>query len=167
VVGRPTDVLSCYRARRRLGAYLDGALGEADVRWTERHLAGCATCQGEVGQLRRVKALVAEAAAIPEPDWTGFFPGIVRGIQDKRTGAVPPRAARARRLWPQWAMGGAALATVALTFVLWQGGRVPVSAEAGVLVNAADTEHPGATVMVYTAPEKDLAVVWVFDSDPD
>lgn len=167
MVGRPTDVLTCYRARRRLGAYLDGALGDADARRTERHLATCATCQSEVGELRRVKALVAEAAAIPEPDWTGFFPGIVRGIQDERTDAAPARTAGARRFWPQWAMGGAALATVALAFVLWQGGRVPVSAEAGVLVNAADTEHPGATVMVYTTPEKDLAVVWVFGSDPD
>jgi len=164
VVGRPTDVLTCYRARRRLGAYLDGALGEGDVRWTERHLATCVTCQGEVGQLRRVKALVAEASAVAEPDWTGFWPGIVRGIEDERRAVAPAPTRRAWRLWPQWAVGGAALAAVLLALVLWQG-RVPFPGEAGVLVNAANTEHPGATVMVYAPPEKDLAVVWVFDSD--
>lgn len=131
----------------------------------ERHLAGCVACQGEVTQLRRVKALVAEVAAVPEPDWTGFFPGIVRGIEDEPLRVGRASAARTRRLWPQWAMGGAALASVALAFVLSQGGRVPGVAEAAVLVNGANTENPGATVMVYTAPEKDLAVVWLFDGD--
>jgi anti-sigma factor RsiW len=165
VVGRPTDVLTCYRARRRLGAYLDGALTDGDARWTERHLAACAACQGEVGQLRRMKALVAEASAVPEPDWTGFWPGIVRGIEDERHRAVATPARRAWRLWPQWAMGGAAVAAVALALVFWQGARGPVPAEAGVLVNAADTDNPAATVMVYTPPDRQMAVVWVFDSD--
>jgi anti-sigma factor RsiW len=164
-VGRPTDVLTCYRARRRLGAYLDGALGSDDARWTERHLATCAGCQVEAAELRRIKTLVAEAAAVPEPDWTGFFPGIVRGIEDERRAAAPAPTRRVRRFWPQWAVGGAALASVALALVLWQGGRVPTVAEAGVLINAATTEHPEGTVMVYTSPEKDLAVVWVFDGD--
>ena len=167
MVGRPTDVLTCYRARRRLGAYLDGALDDADARWIERHVAGCTSCQGEVGQLRRVKALVAEVAAVPDPDWAGFFPGIVRGIEDDRRRVAPVPTRRVRLAWPQWAMGGAALASVALAFVLWQGGRVPAVAEAAVLVNGANTEHPGATVMVYSSPEKDLAVVWLFDDDGD
>lgn len=164
-MARPTDVLTCYRARRRLGAYLDGALGDADARWTERHLAACAACQGEAGQLRRVKALVAEVSAIPEPDWTGFFPGIVRGIEAERRGVAPAVTRPVRRWWPQWVMGGAVLASIALALVVWQGGRVATPAEAGVLVTSANTENPGGTVMVYTAPEKDLAVVWVFDSD--
>jgi anti-sigma factor RsiW len=163
VVRRPTGVLTHYRARRRLGAYLDGALPEADARWIERHVAGCAVCHAEAGQLRRVKALVVEAATIPEPDWTGFFPGIVRGIEDERRAVAP--APRARRLWPQWAMGGVALASAALALVLWQGGQRPATAEAAVLVNGANTDNPGATVMVYASPEKDLAVVWLFDGD--
>lgn len=158
-------MLICYRARRRLGAYLDGALDSTDARWTERHLTTCSGCQTEVGQLRRMKALVAEVAAVPEPDWTGFFPGIVRGIQDEHRAVAVESRPPARRWRPQWAMGGAALATLALAFVLWQGGYVPGSAEAGVVVNAAETESPSGTVMVYTTPNKDLAVVWVFDSD--
>jgi anti-sigma factor RsiW len=157
VLGRPTDVLTCYRTRRQLGAYLDGALGPDGVRLTERHLSSCATCQGEIGQLRRVKRALAESAAVPEPDWTGFFPGIVRGIAQQRVTPAPARRRPAFAFWPQWA----------LAFVIWQGGRVPVAAEAGVHVAAATTEHPSATVMVYTPPEKDLAVVWVFDSDSD
>jgi anti-sigma factor RsiW len=162
---RPTVVLTCYRARKRLGAYLDRALDEKDARWTERHLGGCASCQQEVAALRRIKALVAAAAsAVPEPDWTGFFPGIVRGIEDERRAGTTAPPMRVRRLWPQWAMGGAALASIALAFILWQGGRTPGSAEAGVVVHAAETERPDATVMVYTPHGQDLAVVWVFDS---
>jgi anti-sigma factor RsiW len=161
-------VLTHYRARRRLGAYLDGALDPGDAGWVERHVAACGTCRTEVDQLRRLKTLVAAAsAAVPEPDWTGFFPGIVRGIDEERRAATAVPRARARRFWPRWAMGGAALASAALAFVLWQGGSGPGSAEAAVLVSAADTEQPGATVMVYSAPEKDLAVVWVFDGEGD
>ena len=162
---RPTDVLTCYRARRRLGAYLDGALGDGDTRWVERHLGACSDCQGEAGQLRRVKALVVEAAAVPEPDWSGFFPGIVRGIEADRHRVEPAVRRRSWALWPRWAMGGAAVAALALSLVVWQGAQGPVPAEASVLINVAESDHPGATVMVYTPPAKDLAVVWLFDSD--
>jgi anti-sigma factor RsiW len=165
VVDRPTDVLTCYRARRWLGAYLDGALTGADASWTERHLAGCPSCQHEVAELRRVKALVAAATAIPEPDWTGFWPGIVRGIDTdrQRVAVTPPR--RTWRFWPQWALGGAAVGALLIALFSWQGGRLPLPAEAGVLVDAANTEQPGATVMVYTPPDRQMAVVWVFDPD--
>jgi anti-sigma factor RsiW len=164
---RPTDVLTCYRARRRLGAYLDGALEGADAGRTERHLTGCTSCQREVGELRRVKALVAgAAAAIPDPDWTGFFPGIVRGIEAERHRTVTvPAPSRRWALWPRWAMGGAAVAVAALALVLWQGGGSRVPAEAGVLVDDANTENPGATVMVYTSPDRQVAVVWLFEAD--
>jgi anti-sigma factor RsiW len=165
VVERPTVVLTCFRARRRIGAYLDGALAGADARRTERHLASCASCQREAGQLRRVKALVAEAAAIPEPDWTGFWPGIVRGIDAQRHGVASARPRPTWRLWPGWAIGSAMAAALALAVVSWQGTRGPLPAEAGVLVSAADTEHPTASVMVYTPPDRDMAVVWLFDSD--
>ena len=100
-----------------------------------------------------------------EPDWTGFWPGIVRGIEDERHRVVPASPRPAWRLWPQWAMGGAAVAALALSLVVWQGARGPVPAEAGVLVHSANTEHPGGSVMVYTPPDQNMAVVWVFDTD--
>jgi anti-sigma factor RsiW len=166
VVGRPTDVLTCYLVRRRLGAFLDGALTEGDARGTERHLGGCARCQRELGELRRLKVLMAEAVPVPEPDWTGFWPGVVRGVQDSRDRAPASTPRRpARRLWPQWAVGSAAVAGLAVALVLWQGGRGPVPAEASVVVNSAETEHPGGTVMVYSSRERDIVVVWVFDTE--
>ena len=162
---RPTDVLTCYRARRRLGAHLDGALSEADARWLGPHVDGCAGCRAEIEQLRRVKALVADAGTVPEPDWSGFFPGIVRGIQDGRDRAPAPAPRRGRLRWPGWAMGGVAVAAAAFTLVFWPGARGPAPAEAGVLVTSAESDHPGATVMVYAPAARDMAVVWVFDTD--
>jgi len=165
-VVRPTDVLTCYLVRRRLGAFLDGALLELEAGRAERHIAGCARCKHELAELRRVKALVAEAVAMPDPDWTGFWPGVVRGIQDSRDRAPIATPGRpARRMWPQWAVGGVAVAAAALALVFWQGGRGPVPAEASVVVSSAETEHPGGSVMVYSSPERDLAVVWVFDAE--
>ena len=165
-MGRPTDVLTCYRARRRLGAYLDGALASDDVRWTEGHLAGCDTCQEEVRQLRRLKQMVSRAAAVPEPDWTGFWPGIVRGVDDaKHRPVAKPSRRPSWQLWPRWAMGGAAIAAVTAALVFWQGLPGSVPAEAGVLVNGAETEEPGATVMVYTPDDRQMAVVWIFARD--
>ena len=128
-------------------------------------VTSCASCQREVGEIRRVKTLVSQAAAaVPEPDWTGFWPGIVRGIEDERRRVVATPPARPWRLWPQW-VGGVALAGLVAAVVLWQGAHGPAPAAAGVLVNAATTENPGATVMVYTPPDRNMAVVWVFDSD--
>ena len=164
MVDRPTGVLTHYRVRRNLGAYLDGALVAEDVRWTERHLTSCQSCQGEVAALRRVKQLVADVAKVPDPDWAGFFPGIVRGIEDARRAGVPERPRRTWGLWPRWAMGGV-LAATALSLIVWQGAQGPAPAEAGVVVDSAHSEHPGATVMVYTSPDRDMAVVWVFDTE--
>jgi anti-sigma factor RsiW len=157
--------LTCFRARRRLGAYLDGALSEGDARWTERHLVGCAACRGRTAQLRRVKALVVEVGTVAPPDWTGFWPGIVRGIEDERHRAVPAPPRPGWTLWPRWAMGGAAVAALMVSLTLWQVTRATVPAEADVLVNSADTEHPSATVMVYAPADRAMAVVWVFDAD--
>ena len=48
---------------------------------------------------------------------------------------------------------------------MWQVLAPPTSPAEAVIVNAANSEHPGASVMVYSPPERDLAVVWVFDSE--
>jgi hypothetical protein len=107
-----------------------------------------------------MKVLVQRALpAVPEPDWSGFWPGIVRGIQDE----TERRAVVARPQWNRrWVLSGAAAAAVAALSIIiaydWQPSG-PV--EEPVVVTAANTQYPGGT-MVYHAPEK-MAVVWVFD----
>jgi hypothetical protein len=103
-----------------------------------------------------------------EPDWTGFWQGVVRGIEDRREARPVP----ARRAWwqwargPRWALGGVLAAALLTTIGVWQwtpGSRL----DAGVVVTSATTDDPRGTVMVYSTAEQDVAVVWVFGLDKD
>ena len=150
-------MLSHYVNRRRLGAYLDGALDDGTARSTAAHLATCGVCQREAEGLRRLRTLLQANAAVAEPDWTGFWPGVVRGIDAAKT-ARP--AAVPRPAWrPKWALGGALAALLILSVGVWQFG--PGTSQDGIIVRSASTGDPGATVMVYGTPERDVAVVWV------
>lgn len=156
-------MLTCYRTRRRLGAWLDGVLDERTARSTAAHVATCGVCQRETGELRRLHTLLSRAGGVGDLDWTGFWPGVVRGIEDRR---VPRPVRSASRGWrPQWAVGALA-ATLLLSLGLWQFGPGSGPLEPGVLVSSASTGDPRATVMVYGSPERDVAVVWVLGLDP-
>lgn len=191
---RPTSVLTCFRTRRRIGAYLDGALEADAAASAARHLAECASCRREAEGLQRTKALLQRALS-PEtvpapPDWTAFWPGILRGIEaGRRVPAAKPHAGWRRA---RWALGGALVAALVIgaTLSQWQAQRqeqtqtaappvlekpVLVSTTAGenpvplgttvedpVLISSADTEHPDGSVMIYHTPERDMSVVWVF-----
>jgi anti-sigma factor RsiW len=161
-------VLTCYRTRRRIGGYLDGALDPETASSTAAHLASCGRCQREASELRRLHGLLQSTVATAEPDWTGFWPGVVRGIEDGRDARPAPAA---RRWWqgavgPRWAIGGA-LAALLISIGVWQWTPGSPVSEAGVLVSSASTEDPRGTVMVYSTPEQDVAVVWVFGLDKD
>ena len=161
-------MLSCYLARKRIGAYLDGALEGARAELAARHLAVCTSCQREADGLRRMRALLqqalSQAGRAPEPDWTAFWPGIVRGIEEAKRRAPVQAGAR---LWlrPRWALGGALVAAFLVSMMVLEPGPVPPVLEAPVVVNSANSDYPGASLMVYHTPERDMTVVWVFGLD--
>lgn len=160
-------VLTCFRTRRRIGAYLDGALEGVAAQSTARHLSECRTCQGEAEALRRVRALLQRTAELRpgEPDWSGFWPGIVRGVEDARR-RQPPPVAIPRRWWrPRWALGGAVAAVGLLSLTLWQTMPGPLTSDSPVVVSSAHTEDPRGTVMVYSTHDRDVTVVWVLGLD--
>jgi hypothetical protein len=156
-------VLTCYRTRRRIGAYLDDALGDRASSRAAAHIGTCARCQSELVSLRRLATMLRQSAPVaPLPEWTGFWEGIVRRID------ASPVAMRARPRWrPRLVAASAAALVVGVSVALWQTPWSPSTsrAVAAISVNSADTTHPGGTVMVYTPPEKDLAVVWLFSDD--
>ena len=153
-------VMICLLARRRLGAYLDGALDSGPSGAVVRHLDRCSRCHLEADRLRRMTVLIRLAVPrAPEPDWTGFWPGIVRGVQDDAMRRLP---AGQRRWSRRWILGGATAAGVAaLSLVAAYQHFAPSAPEEVAVVTEADTQYPGGA-MVYHAPEK-VAVVWVFD----
>lgn len=162
-------MLTCYRTRRRIGAYLDGALDQETARSAATHLASCGSCQREADELRRLRGLLRSNLAPAEPDWTGFWQGVVRGIEDQRDARPVP----AKRPWwqparrPSWALGGALAAALLMSIGVWQWTPGARLMDAGVLVTSASTDDPRGTVMVYSNPEQDVAVVWVFGLDKD
>jgi anti-sigma factor RsiW len=150
----------CLFARRRLGAFLDGALDSGPSRAVVRHVDRCPRCHEEIDRLRRMAALIRQVMPVAaEPDWTGFWPGVVRGIQESsvaRPVVASPRWGRT------WVLGSAVAGVAAISLVVgyqrWQPAR---SEEDTAVVTAADTQYPGGT-MVYHTPDN-VAVVWVFD----
>ncbi|HET9489510.1 MAG TPA: zf-HC2 domain-containing protein [Methylomirabilota bacterium] len=158
-------MLAHYLTRHRIGAYLDGALEESEARATARHLAGCGRCQREAERLRRLHALLRDAMpAASAPDWTGFWPGIVRRIErPRRSAPTPAAAARPGLGWrPRLALGGALVALLA-SLMVWQALWPDFAPEHRVMVRSARTEIPDGGLMVYAPPERDLAVVWILE----
>lgn len=157
-------MLTCYFRRRQLGAYLDAALPARTARAVGAHLETCTACQREVQGLRRLSALLRRTVITAEPDWTGFWPGVVRGIEAAKH-ATPASAAPVRVAWrPRVALAGALTAGL-LALTLWQAMEGPPTIDSGVIVQTAQTEAPGGSVMVYTPPEEDMTVIWVFGLD--
>jgi anti-sigma factor RsiW len=157
-------VLTHYFSRRRLGAYLDGALDDVTARSTAAHVTTCAACGREIDALRRLRALLHDTRAVAEPDWTGFWPGVVRGVEAAKHAPLVPVASRRAAWRPQWALGGVLAAALLVSIGVWQFGPGGVPQD-GVIVRSASTGDPGATVMVYGPPERDVAVVWVLGLD--
>jgi anti-sigma factor RsiW len=169
-VVRPTDVLTCYLTRRRLGALVDGALDDGRAGLAASHVSGCHRCRREVEELRRVRALIRRrfARAVP-PDWSGFWAGVAGGIEDHRV-LAPIRRPRpvvgAVMARPRLALGSAMAAALLISAGAWQFWPASIP-EAPVVIRSANTEMPRASLMVYSPPENDMAVVWVMAVEDD
>jgi anti-sigma factor RsiW len=161
--------LTCFLTRRRLGAYLDGALDDRDQRAAGAHVESCDRCRREIADLRHLQARLRQVlAAAPPADWSGFWEGVARGIERERRVPRPrawpvPSLASLRR--HRLATGGALAALLVVSVTAWQFLGTPEPQEAGVVVRSARTELPNRSVMVYSSPEQDLAVVWVLDEE--
>jgi anti-sigma factor RsiW len=104
------------------GAYVLGALDDADRRAFEAHLATCSDCRARVDEARSTAALLA---VLPAHDMPGLFdepapmpdtllPGVLRRAAQERT-----------RRWRLTAAVGAVAAAllVALAIVVWPGSK--------------------------------------------
>jgi anti-sigma factor RsiW len=178
----------CWLIRQRLGAFQDGELGPAARAKTSAHLTRCTACAGELAGLRRLRAALAVPAPEPgEAVWDAFWPQV-----RARLAAASEEPAARRAGWlptgRPWQLAfGSTLAAVALGILAvlapWQPaperpgqrpaapGQTPVAStvpapEPGkplpVVVQSVETADPQSSVMVFTNPESDVTVVWVF-----
>jgi anti-sigma factor RsiW len=158
--------LGCLWSRPRLERLVDGALGPRAGRWTTSHAARCARCGGEVEQLTRIRMLVRSAAPeVVDPEWAGFWPAV-----RVRIASEAPRPVRESWWLPYWkpvwghprvALGSLMVSGLALGLMLWPG--APVTLAAPVVVQEVSSADPDRSVMVYSSPDDDVTVIWVFN----
>jgi len=163
--------LRCLWIRNWISPYLARTLPEGRARAVARHLSGCAHCWKVAHQRERLTALVRGVAAeTTEPDWTGFWPGIHARILSE--GALVGRPSwRPRPAWPlAWlprlALGSAVAGLLLFGLFLWRSDDRLEPAVPGIVVQALEVPNPNTSVMVFTAPEHGLTVIWVFGLDP-
>lgn len=164
-------MLRCLWIRGRIGPYLDQALPESRARTVARHLSGCAHCRRVAHRQERLSALVRGVAPeTTEPEWTGFWPGIRARILSE--GALVGRPSwRSRPAWPvAWlprlALGSAVAGLLLFGLFLWRSDDRVEPPVPGIVVQALELANPNTSVMVFTAPEHGLTVIWVFGLDP-
>jgi len=158
--------LGCLWSRPRLERLVDGALGPRAGRWTTSHAARCARCGGEVEQLTRMRLLVRSAAPdVADPEWAGFWPAV-----RVRIASEAPRPVRESWWLPYWkpvwghprvALGSLMVSSLALGLMLWPG--APGTLAAPVTVQEVSSADPDRSVMVYSSPDDDVTVIWVFN----
>jgi hypothetical protein len=103
-----------------------------------------------------------------EPDWAGFWPGIVRGIEDTKHHEMPALVASSESWWwrPRLTLGGALVVAAIVSLTLWQLNSGPLAPDPPIFVSSAHTEDPRGSVVVYSPYEvQDVAVVWVLGLD--
>ena len=164
----------CWLTRRRLGAYHDQELAPAVAARVEAHLGRCPGCSGESAAIQRLHvALAADVPELPAAAWNAFWPQVRTRLAAELVPEPLWRRAWAevapRRLVFGSALAGAALAVVAV-LAPWQQfenhprpvAPVPGVPSQQVVVQSVEATDPQSSVMVYTNPESDVTVVWVF-----
>ena len=163
--------LKCFWVRRRIAAHLDGALAEKRAEAVAAHVGGCAGCQEERSRLERLRGFLrATLSAGADPDWSGFWDGVRRRILAERP--APRREAWWGGLWrqvagyPRLALGGALAGLVLLALTLWpsEPPQAPIP-KPGVVLSAVETAQADGHLMVFTNPEDEMTVIWLFGSD--
>src|SRR6266404_6066160 len=163
---------ACFWNRPRLERYADGALGPRLTRSVKGHLARCEDCLHEVQHQVQLGSLLKSVLPEPaDPDWSPFWPGIQARL--RRDDPKPMRDPWWVPFWkpfwghPRLALGGVMVAVLAVALSLWPfpGRDGQVAWADPVVVQDVGTSEPGRTVMVYSAPDQALTVIWLFPAE--
>jgi hypothetical protein len=133
-----------------------------------QHASRCRGCGREVERLRELRVLLRSAEAdVVDPDWSGFWPAV--RVRIARESPPPVRDAWWLPYWkPVWghprvALSGLAISTLAIALVFWPNAPVSRAVAAPVEVQDVSTSDPDRSVMVFSNPDDDVTVIWVFN----
>jgi len=124
--------------------------------------------------IRRLRALVIEASstAVPDADWSGFWPGISARIP--RESPRPVHDAWWLPLWrpfwghPRLSFGGALAAGLLVVLSLGSLPETTTIVDPGsVIVQDVSTPEPNKSVMVYSMAGQPGTVIWLLDTADD
>jgi hypothetical protein len=125
-----------------------------------------------VERLRRLRHLVRSAEVpVADPDWSGFWLAVRVRIASGEA-SEPVRDAWWLPFWkPVWghprvALGGIVASSLAVALMLWPSAPAPVvstALAAPIQVQEVSTPDPNRSVMVYSNPDDDVTVIWVFN----
>jgi len=74
------------KMHQMLSAFVDNELGEAWMKLVREHLAGCASCQQRLQELRSIRAKIRDAATVDLPD--NFVYSVQRSIRREEQESV-------------------------------------------------------------------------------
>jgi hypothetical protein len=124
-----------------------------------------------VERLTRLRGLIRSTETdVADPDWAGFWPAV-----RVRIASEVPRPVREPWWLPFWkpvwghprvALGSVMVSSLAVALVLWPSTpvTVPRALAAPVVVQDVSTTDPDRSVMVYSNPDEDVTVIWVFNT---
>lgn len=158
--------MKCEKAQEWLSREMDGELAASDKALLDQHVAGCAACRAALAAWQQTgDFLRAETMEIPSAEVMAS--DVLRAI--RLGGAEPVPAWQAGRL--AWA--GIFVGLLLLGAGIWgmlgarnQAVGLLASAEAASpVVESAEAELPGSSVMVYEDAESDTVVIWLMVAD--
>ena len=144
-----TNELDCTAAREELGAFVLGALDQAEARAVEQHLSTCDACRDELGALEEAAGAIALTAPLRRAP-VELRSRVLNAIEVSSAPASlvasgPPAALEPRRRW-RW-VGFAGAAAAALLFAAILGWAVALQLQMNGVQDAQeriDAQHESA-----------------------
>jgi anti-sigma factor RsiW len=137
--------VTCGDLCELLSAYVDGEVSPAQREWLELHLERCSTCQGRLGDYRRVRALLA---ALPGDSWAPA-PRSRAAVRRARRGGVV-------RLWSVIVALALGLAAGAAGTVALRGGMGPAARGIALPVRVGPSVRPAPGPARVSGPSADV-----------
>jgi anti-sigma-K factor RskA len=127
--------MTCETVATKLDEYVDGDLTESEFQEIELHLAGCDECRGEE---RAVRALLAQAAALPREiaPSRDLWPDVAERLRGAAGARLVSASSRPRSFRPMTFAAAAAVALIAISAARWMRDRGPATPDVAPRVQA-------------------------------